>query len=87
MNDVTKLQQELDQSKSTIKGLMAQFDAAKQMFNETSATCLQLRTHLTLLNSNYQDLVNKNSELQAELAKVKSEYEALKAPATQEQAA
>lgn len=46
------------QNQQGIASLMAQFDAAKQMLNESLASSLQLRTHLTL----FQKKVNELSE-------------------------
>jgi phage shock protein A len=65
------LQKELNDAKNNIKGLAAQAEAAKQMLNESLASCLQLRTNMQIFGSTNQELVRELSDLK----RVKTELE------------
>ena len=53
------------------KELLAQLDAAKQMYNDMSNTCLAVRTNINVLNVNLQEANQKIAELTAEIEKLK----------------
>jgi len=65
MSDVTteKLQADLDQANMQIKGLSAQLESVKQMFNESLETSIQLRSTLFLVRQSHQEIANEKQEL------------------------
>ncbi len=55
-----------------VKGLEAQLNATKQMFNESMASNLQLRSTMILLQQNLQDSYVKNTELTKKLVELEA---------------
>lgn len=70
MSDVTieSLQQELANEKNNSKGLYAQLEATKQMFNEMLNSNMQLRASAVLITQSNQELVVEKSKLMDEVA-------------------
>lgn len=58
----------LEEAKNNIKGLEAQLNATKQMFNESMASNLQLRSSNILFQQNLQELHKELNELKAKLS-------------------
>ena len=63
-------------SQEIIKGLQAQFDAAKQMHNETLNQNLLLRANQILLQNQIQDLINNLQLKDKEIAELKGDKNA-----------
>ena len=59
---------ELKLLQDNVKGLEAQLNATKQMFNESMASNLQLRSSNILFQQNLQELHKEIGELKAKLS-------------------
>lgn len=59
--------QELKQNKDNIKGLVAQLEATKGMFNEQLAANLQLRTNLNLFLEANKEFTQENEKLKKDI--------------------
>jgi len=57
------LEKEVKSLKDQLKAVSAQCDAAKQMFNESAASILALKTTIIQFQQAYQEQVNKIKEL------------------------
>jgi methyl-accepting chemotaxis protein len=71
------LKQQVEAERNNAKGLNAQLDACKQMFNDGSASILQLRTQLNLVNGNMQEMTRKIASDAKELEDNKNQIAAL----------
>jgi chromosome segregation ATPase len=78
---------EIKQLQDHVKGLSAQLDACKQMFNETSNANLNMRSHIIVLNQHIQEqdgklksLADANQNLIKEVMELKSKLEPVAIP-------
>lgn len=67
------LENQLKFSQDQVKGLTAQLEAVKQMFNNSMAECVQLRANIHLMNQT-------NQELAAQVKILTDKISALEAP-------
>lgn len=77
--ELDQVKKELENYKQHCKGLGANSDAAKQMFNDCTNTNLTLRTNLILVQQAHNELAQKNEKLQKELDTVKAQASVLAA--------
>jgi len=70
--DKEALQKQMNGAQDAFNGLIAQLDASKQMFNDSLASCLQLRTNSIMLQKH-------GEKLAAQLAEKDKTIEALNA--------
>lgn len=61
-----QLKAQLSQLQMNLKGMVAQLDATKQMFNEAMASCLQLRTNNNMMNGHINELNEKIKALEVQ---------------------
>jgi uncharacterized coiled-coil protein SlyX len=70
---------ELDQARNHIKGLQAQLDACKQMFNDGSNLILQLRTDMNLKFQHINEQNQMISQKDADIERMQNEIKTLTA--------
>jgi len=74
-----ELQKEITTLKDQIKGVQAQLNASKQMFNETLEVNLNLRTNIILYQQAHQESLDKNKTLMDSVSTLSNEILELKA--------
>lgn len=70
MSDATieQVKNELEQTKTHMKGVVAQLEAIKQMYNESLQSAIQLRSNVILFQQANQELNQENHVLKDQLA-------------------
>jgi chromosome segregation ATPase len=77
---LAEAQKQLESERNNAKAMIAQLDATKAMFNESSNAQLQLRTNINIMNGQLMASMQKTQQLEAEIVSLKKQLEDLKKP-------
>ncbi len=63
VQDITTLLKEKNDLQENMKSILAQLEAAKQMYNESSNVVFQLKSHIITLGTKLAECQKENAEL------------------------